>query len=564
MMAEPGKKIVMAILSALIVGGATILATVVADNNDEQSGPLPETGRHGMVSSASAFATEAGVEILQAGGNAFDAFVAVAAVLNVTEPMMSGMGGYGTIMLYDAESGESHFLNSSGLIPRRVDSDVYRAPTPNYRANRRGAKAVSTPGNANAWEAMWERFGDLEWADLFAPAIRLAEEGFILDERTAGSIRGAFRSFPGHAQEFYGSGGEPLGPGDRLVQADLARSLRLVADEGAGALHGGELGVAIDRAMREADGFLRLDDLADNEAEWYAPVSIDYRGYEIVTAPPPANSFPALVRLGLMSRFDNRASGHNTTEFLHRFAEVTKHGFWTRLRYASDPLVAPVPLDMLLSPEYWQEQVDLIDPERAKPFEYPGVITPEGKNTTHFVVADEQGNVVSATQTLGNAFGSRIMAEGTGIWLNNSLAYCTFEPKGNPMDAYPGRHKLSGDVPMIIMKDGRPWVVTGTPGGHTIGQTVPQMVMNMIDFDMDVLAAVTAPRISFVEPDLLVFEEGIGDDVVRTLRSFGHTIRTGGGLGLFHALTLQYNRQGMPVRFTGAADPRGTGLAKGY
>ena len=185
-------------------------------------------------------------------------------------------------------------------------------------------------------------------------------------------------------------------------------------------------------------------------------------------------------------------------------------------------------------------------------------------NTTHFVVADSDGNIVSATQTLGNAFGSRIMPEGTGIWLNNSLAYCTFEPKGNPMDAFPGRHKLSGDVPILILRERRPWVALGTPGGHTIGQTVPQMVMNLIDFDMDILAAIAAPRISFVEPDVIALENGIDDGIVQTLRAYGHNIRTGGGLGLAHALAIEYNRRGVPVRFTGAADPRGAGMAKGY
>jgi len=266
----------------------------------------------------------------------------------------------------------------------------------------------------------------------------------------------------------------------------------------------------------------------------------------------------------MMSLYDNRASGHNSAEFLHHFSEVTKHGFWTRLRYASDPLTAQVPLDMLLSEEYWQEQVDMIEPDRARPFEYPGVITTEGMNTTHFVVADRFGNIVSATQTLGNGFGSRIMPEGTGFWLNNSLAYCTFEPKGNPMDAFPGRHKLSGDVPILIIRDGRPWVALGTPGGHTIGQTMPQMVMNLIDFDMDIREAIAAPRISFIEPDVISFGEGIDESVVATLRSYGHNIRTGGRLGMAHGLTIEYDRRGRPVRFTGAADWRGPGLAKGY
>ncbi len=531
---------------------------------NQGEGEESATGRSGMVSSAHPLATEAGLKILQSGGNAFDAAVAVATALNVTEPMMSGIGGYGTIMIFSSEDRKAMFLNSSGLIPRRVDSDVYRAPTPGYMENRRNARAVSTPGNVNAWESMWRRYGSLQWADLFEPAIEAAEQGFILNDRIAGMISGAYRSFPSHAQQIYGKDDEPLRSGERLIQADLARSLKMIASEGAGVVHGGELGVAIDLAMREADGFLRLDDLADNEAEWYEPISIEYRGFEIVTAPPPANSFPALVRLGLMSRFNNQDLGHNTTAFLHRFAEVTKHGFWTRLRYALDPLVGQVPLDMLLSGEYWQQQVDLIDLKAASEFTQPEVVPPGDSHTTHFVVADRWGNVVSATQTLGNSFGSRIMPEGTGIWLNNSLAYCTFEPKGNPMDAFPGRHKLSGDVPVLIIRDGRPHVALGTPGGHSIGQTVPQMIMYIIDFGMNVYDAVAAPRISFVEPDVLVVERGIPESVGEELVAMGHNVRSGGRLGNAHALTIEYDSEGVPVRFTGAADPRGSGLARGY
>jgi gamma-glutamyltranspeptidase/glutathione hydrolase len=187
-----------------------------------------------------------------------------------------------------------------------------------------------------------------------------------------------------------------------------------------------------------------------------------------------------------MSRFDVAAMGHNSADYLHTFAEATKHGFWTRLRWAGDPEVAPPPLDRLLSESYWAQQAQAIDAGRARDFEPPGVVGEMGENTTHFVVADRWGNVVSATQTLGNSFGARIMAPGTGIWLNNSLAYSTFEPKGNPMDAHAGRRKLSGDVPLFVVDaQGRPVLVVGTPGGHTSGQTIPQIVMNVLDFGMD-------------------------------------------------------------------------------
>ncbi len=556
-------------IGALSVGLWGALACADADRQSRGKAGAPRAsvalavGNAGMVSSAHPLATEAGIEILDGGGNAFDAAIAVAATLNVVEPMMSGIGGYGTVLVYDAEEGRTRFLNTSGRIPAAVNSEVYRAPTPNYEENRRGAKAVSTPGNANAWQAMHHEYGISDWRELFDPAIELALAGFVIGERTAGMIERAYDRFPDHAKEFYGVDGRPLQAGERLIQGELARSLRLIAQQGAGVVHGGELGRAIDQAMKDAGGFLSLQDLIDNHAEWWEPIAIDYRGHEILTASPPANAFPALVRLGMMSRFDPRSLGHNSASYLHDYAEVTKHAFWTRLRYAGDPDVSPPPLEMLLSEAYWEEQASLIDPARAKPFEPPTAFTSGDSHTTHFVVADRWGNVVSATQTLGNLFGSRIMPAGTGIWLNNSLAYCTFEPKGNPMDAHAGRRKLSGDVPVIVMREGKPWVALGTPGGHTIGQTVPQMLMNMIDFDMDMSEALAAGRISFIEPDIIAMEDNIPEELQRALRELGHNVRVGYGLGNAHGLTIEYDDAGDPARFTGAADPRGQGLAKG-
>ncbi len=524
-------------------------------------------GTHGMVSSAHPLATKAGLSILKKGGNAFDAAVAVAATLNVVEPMMSGIGGYGTILVYDAKKREIWFLDSSGKIPVAVNSDVFREPTPNYRENRRGPKAVSTPGNVNAWEAMSKKYGLLEWSDLFEEAVKVAEEGFVLDERTARMIQNAFDNFPSHARSFYGKDGRPVEKGERLIQEDLAMSLRMIAREGARVVYGGKIGKAIDAEMRGIGGFLSLKDLANDKAEWWKPAQIRYRDCKVYTASPPSTAFPSLIRLGLMSEFDVEKMGHNTLDTLHRFIEVTKHAFWCRLHYAGDPEVNPPPLDHLLSKNYWKEQASKIDLKRAKPFTYPGLKQTESQHTTHFVVADSWGNIVSATQTLGNSFGSRIMPEGTGIWLNNSLAYCTFEPKGNPMDAHAGRRKLSGDCPTIIIRNGKPWVAIGTPGGHTIGQTVPQMVMNLIDFDMDIQEAISAPRVSFIEPDEIAVEEAIAVDIRNRLISMGHKLRVlekRGGLGNAHGLAIEYGKDGKPIKFTGGSDLRGRGLAKGY
>jgi len=530
----------------------------------EKTSSEPAVGEKGMVSSAHPIATQAGLDILREGGNAFDAAVAVASVLNVVEPAMSGIGGYGTIIIYDAEKDQARFLNPSSRIPRAVDSDVFRAPTPNYLENRRGAKSVSTPGNVHAWEAMSREYGQLEWEKLFKPAIQAAKQGFEISSSLSRLIKRAFPSFPGHAQTFYGRNGNPLKKGERLIQKDLARSFQLIAQHGSSVFYEGKIGQAIDKAMNEAQGFLSIHDLKADKAEWWEPISISYRGYDVITASPPATAFPSLIRLGMMSQFENKSLGHNSAEYLHRFAEITKHAFWCRLTYAGDPDFIPPPLDRLLSESYWEKEVQKIDLNKAKPFQYPGVSENKHNHTTHFVVADQWGNIVCATQTLGNAFGSRIMPEGTGIWLNNSLAYCTFEPEGNPMDAHAGHHKLSGDCPTLIIKDGKPWAALGTPGGHTIGQTVPQMVMNLIDFEMDIQKAINASRISFIEPNFLAVEKGIPKEIQKRLKQWGHDVREVQSLGNAHGLTIQYNSRGKPIRFTGGTDPRGEGLAKGF
>ena len=573
------------LLVVLLVGSVSCAGEPAAN---EPAAVLPAApdgvaaGRLGMVSSAHPIATRAGLEILEAGGNAFDAAIAVAATLNVVEPMMSGVGGYGTILIYDAGEGRGRFLNASDRIPRAVDSDLFRPPTPGYRENRRGAKAVSTPGNLRAWQAMSEEYGTLSWEELFAPAIRAAADGFEVDGRTAGLIASAFDEFAPHAQAIYGHDGQPLQEGELLVQEDLARSLAQIAQEGPGAMYGGSLGEAVAAAMEQAGGFLALEDLLLSEADWWEPIQIDYRGAQVMTASPPSTAFPSLIRLGLMSQYDAGELGHNTVPYLHTFAEVTKQAFACRLTYAGDPEFRPPPLDRLLSEAFWQEVVAGIDPNEAKPFEYPQVVVESSdsspapdaapvpdaeytmRHTTHFVVADQWGNVVSATQTLGNSFGSRIMPEGTGIWLNNSLAYCTFEPEGNPMDAHAGRRKLSGDCPTFILRDGKPWVAIGTPGGHTIGQTVPQMVMNIIDFGMNIQDAISAPRISFVEPDRLAVEREISAEIRDALAAMGHKVFETEGLGNAHGLTIEYGPDGTPIQFLGGADPRGSGLAKGY
>ena len=326
----------------------------VADNTKPtRSTPSsPAIGASGMVSSAHPLATQAGLEVLSEGGNAFDAAVAVGAALGVVEPYMSGLGGYGAAVVYDAEKGETRVLDSGSRAPATLDPDVFRPPTPNYLENRRSAKAASTPGATDIWEILSNDYGELEWRRLFDPAIELAEGGFVIGERTAYYIEVEFPAFSEHAKGVYGNNGVPLRAGETLKQEDLARSLDLVADQGSEAMRSGALGGAMEAAVRENGGFLTINDLRNSRAEWRDPVSIDYRGYEVFTASPPIGAWNALLRLGIMSQFDVVAPGHNSTEYLHRYAEVTKRAYEARLRYSGDPETNPEPLDSLLSEEY--------------------------------------------------------------------------------------------------------------------------------------------------------------------------------------------------------------------
>jgi gamma-glutamyltranspeptidase/glutathione hydrolase len=250
---------------------------------------------------------------------------------------------------------------------------------------------------------------------------------------------------------------------------------------------------------------------------------------------------------------------------------VTEQAYYERSAYAADPEVAPTPLDRLLSEAYWEQQAANVASTSAADGESASVgqagLDGEQGHTTHFVVADGEGNVVSATQTLGDIFGSKVMPEGTGIWINNSITYSQFEPAGNPLDVFPGRHRLPGISPAIILRAGRPRIALGTHGGYYIPQTMAQMIMNLIDFDMDVQRAISAPRISFVEPNSIAMDAGIPASASNTLTASGYDIFVDEyGLGNAHGLTIEYGpgKAREPVRFTGGADPRAQGMAAGY
>ncbi len=516
----------------------------------------PVARPNGAVASAHPLATKAGLDILQKGGTAFDAAIAIASTLNVVEPTMSGIGGYGTILIYDSKTRRIRYLNSSGRIPFETNSDLMRPPTAGYRENRIGAKSVSTPGNLHAWEAMHKAYGKMKWSQLFQSAITYAEKGFIVNQQLENFIWESSSQFSTYTKAFYTKKGFVLKVGDTLIQQDLAKTYRSIARNGVNDFYSGSIANAIDKTMREREGFLRKNDLEKDKAEWYDPIHINYKGYEIYTASPPSNAFAAFISIGLMK--DPRFSSitWNSKEYFHLFAEITKQSYTGRLRYSFDPEIEKKTVNEILNPSYFTSTASKINLDAAeifRPFEEA-----ETKNTTHFVVTDRWGNIVSATQTLGNLFGSKIMPEGTGIWLNNSLAYCTYEPKGNPMDAFPGHHKLSGDCPLIILKDGKPWAALGTPGGHTITQNMPQVVFSLIDGNLSMKDAINSPKITFAEPDILIVESSVPQNVVEYLKTKGHKIRRG-SIGNVQGIKINRNSKGEIEGYEPASDIRGKG-----
>lgn len=477
----------------------------------------------GAVATGHPLATEAGLNVLESGGNAFDAAVAISATLNVVESPMTGIGGYGSTLLYDAKSKKVRYLNGSGRFPIKANSDLMRAPTPDHEKNRLGPKSISTPGNLNSWKAMHVEYGTLPWNSLFDNAIKHARNGFPVSPYIAVLISASFNEFSEYSKSFYGINGRPLKEGELLIQKDLAQTYELIAKEGTSPFYKGKIAKQMCKQIEELGGFLSLEDLRNDVAEWWNPIKINYGGYDIYTIGTPGNGFSALFTLGVLEQSDLANMQHNSSEYLHVLIEALKKSSEVRLTHSGSIEETDNIVNNILTKENFIKVAKSINLEKASDFNmHHGK---DGMNTTHFVVVDKWGNIVSSTQTLGLGFGSKVMIEGTGIWMNNSMAFSTFEPKGNPMDVFPGKYKLSSNSPAIIMKDGKPWAALGTPGGHTIPQNVAQIVVNLILFNMDMQEAIDSSKAAFFDDtNVVITESGVKDSVLLKLKEKGHHI----------------------------------------
>ena len=530
----------------------------------------PTVGTRGMVVSQNAIASEVGAKILREGGNAVDAAIAVGFALSVTLPRAGNIGGDGYMSVYDAASGEVRVIDFRSVAPRAATPAMFVDNRGKERAVASyGYVAPAVPGTVAGFDYAHRKWGKLSWDKIVAPAIALAADGVRLSADEAfvfswGKDR-LSKSAAGKAA-FYKPDGSLYQKDEVMKRPDLAWTLGEIAQHGADGFYKGEVARRIAADMKAHGGLITLDDLAAYRPQERAPLVGSYRGYTIYTAPPSSAGGATLLNiLNQLEHFDIKAMGANSAASLHVMAEAMKLGYVDRYRALGDPAFVTAPVGGFISKAYAAERAKLIDPARAKPIDampFGDPLRYESPSTTHFSVADKDGNVVSTTFTLGSDFGSGVMIAGTGILLNNEMNNFSHEQAWEaqrtgtppPLNAMaPGKRMLSTQMPTIVMKDGKPWIVTGTPGGSTIITSVVQVLVNVIDHGMNIAEATHQPRIYQGASDTLRVEPNFNPDTVAALKAMGHPITSDETMGSEQSIMIE---KGL---FLGAADPRRPG-----
>jgi gamma-glutamyltranspeptidase/glutathione hydrolase len=532
----------------------------------------PVLARNGVIATSQPLASAAGLQVLQNGGNAVDAAVTAAAVLAVVEPTMTGPGGDVFAIVYDPTSGTLRGLNSSGRAGAGADADALLAHGVTAMPAG-GAHAVTVPGAVAGWAELLAAYGTLTLAQALAPAIRYARDGFAVSEIIADQWEEAVEYLagdPAAASVFLPAGRAPR-PGQIFRNPDLADTLAQIATDGAEAFYEGPIGAAIVADNQRRGGFLTVADLAAHRADWVEPISTTYRGYDLYEMPPNTQGFVALEMLNLLEGYDIPGMGHNSAPCLHLLAEAKRIAFADRGAYLADPEhVSTLLLDTLTSKEYAAARRRDIDPERAAPRYLParwaGTPGPEAAfegrdrgDTVYLAAADSRGYAISFINSLFSTFGAGIVAPGTGVALHNRGAGFTLE-RNHPNRLAPGKRPLHTLVPAFLMKDGKPLMAFGVMGGDNQAQAHAQIVMNLVDFRMNVQDAGDAARVRHGVEGLAV-ESGIPGIVRETLARRGHVILDGRGLmGGYQAVFID------PATgvLMGGSDPRKDGLAIGW
>jgi gamma-glutamyltranspeptidase/glutathione hydrolase len=552
------------------------LAALVATTGAGLCAREPVRARHGMVATREAHATEIGLGVLESGGNAIDAAVAVGFALAVTHPAAGNIGG-GGFLLARFVGGRTTFVDFRERAPERASRDMYIGPDGKATADSvTGYRAAAIPGTVRGLELAHQKYGRKPWAELVGPAVRLAANGFPVSYTLARGLGAPYASerlgrFP-ESKRIFLRDGKFYQAGERLVQPELARTLERIRDKGAKDFYEGETAELLAADMRAHGGLITRDDLKNYRAIERNPLTGAYHGYSIITAPPPSSGGVGILQmLGVLEGSGYEKTGFGSAAELHFLAETMRRYFADRSEYMGDPDFYRVPVAALLNPRYIAELRQSIDRENATPSAslHPGRVEAyESSQTTHYSIVDAEGNAVAVTYTLNNGYGSAVTAAKLGFLLNDEMDDFAAKPgepnlfgliQGEANAIHPRKTPLSSMTPTMVLREGKLYLVVGSPGGPTIINTVLEVIVNVLDFQMNVADAVDAPRLHHQwMPDVLRLEHRFSPDTVALLKARGHHVEFEEGQGEVAAIRIQDGW------LEGDADPRTEGTAKGY
>ena len=519
-----------------------------------------------MVATSQPLASLVGIDVLKRGGNAADAAIAVAAMLNVTEPNMTGIGGDCFAMVWSAKTKKLEALNASGRAPRALTAD-YFASRKIAAMPTTGMATITVPGAFDGWMTLLEKHGTMKLADLLAPAIAYAENGFPVAEKISADWEpevGKLKQTPAAASTYLVDGGAPK-PGAIFVQKNLARTLRTLAKGGRDAFYRGDIGRAIVEYSQKNGGFLTMEDLGAHKSTWVEPISTTYRGYTLYELPPNNQGLTALLLLNILEGIDLKGMRGDPEQYYHTLIEATKIAFADRNRYIADPAFSKVPVQELISKDYAAKRRALINPDKAiDPPAYGEVKM--GSDTTYFTVVDKDRNAVSFINSLFNSFGSGVVAGDTGIMLHNRGSGFVLQAD-HPNRLEPGKRPFHTLIPAMVFKDGQLLMTYGVMGGDIQAQGHAQVLINLIDRGLNLQQSIDAPRVRYVSGRGVMMEDTLPPAVIADLIARGHE-RVLPAAGIMHR-ALMGGGQAIMIdpqtgALSGASDIRKDGLAIGY
>ncbi|WP_421804741.1 gamma-glutamyltransferase [Flagellimonas sp.] len=529
--------------------------------------------QNGMAATSQPLATQVALDILKKGGSAMDAAIAANAMLGLVEPASCGIGGDVFAIVWSAKEQKLYGLNGSGRAPQSLTIDYFMDKGLSY-VPFYGPLPVSVPGCVDGWFTLHEKFGRLPMGDILQPAIDYGNNGFPVSEVIAYEMASSYEALkdqPGFAQTYMPKGRPPV-KGEVFVNKDLANTYEIIAKKGRDAFYKGSIAKTIDSYMKKHGGFLSYEDLASHTSNWVTPVSINYRGYDVWELPPNGQGTAALQMLNILEGFDIAKMGFGSAEYLHVLTEAKKLAYEDRAKFYADPEFNNIPLETLLSDAYAAERRNLIDLNNAADSYPAGDMEIETGNTTYLTVADKDGNMVSLIQSIYSEFASGMVPDGLGFVLQNRGQMFNVQDRGHANALEPGKRPFHTIIPAFITKEGKPWVSFGLMGGAVQPQGHAQIVVNVVDFGMNLQEAGDAPRMRhrgssqptgsvMTNGGTLYLESGFAPETLRELSKKGH--RIGFGVGMFGG----YQAIGVDLEnkvYTGASESRKDGQAAGY